>query len=106
VIQVILESICQLTFPATSSITISLIRIVIATVLRREKKMKDKDGNPIVTLPEKRISVVHLDFSKEEREIYEALYKNAKSKFLGYAQEGTVLSFVFFSHFLPLTEQY
>jgi DNA repair protein RAD5 len=56
--------------------------------------MKDKDGKPIVTLPEKKIDIVHLDFTKEEREIYEALYRNAKSKFLGYAAEGSVLQYV------------
>jgi DNA repair protein RAD5 len=61
------------------------------TVLRREKKMRDKDGNPIVSLPEKHIDIAHLDFSKDEREIYNALFQNAKSKFLGYAKEGTVL---------------
>lgn len=53
--------------------------------------MRDKDGNPIVSLPEKHIDIVHLDFSKDEREIYDALFQNAKSKFLGYAKEGTVL---------------
>lgn len=53
--------------------------------------MRDKDGNPIVALPEKHVDIVHLDFSKDERDIYNALFQNAKSKFLGYAQEGTVL---------------
>lgn len=53
--------------------------------------MRDKDGKPIVALPEKHIDIVHLDFSKDERDIYDALFKNAKSKFLGYAKEGTVL---------------
>lgn len=53
--------------------------------------MKDKDGKPIVSLPEKHIEIKYLDFSPEEREIYDALYKNAKSKFEGYAEEGTVL---------------
>lgn len=56
--------------------------------------MRDKDGNPIVALPEKHIQVVHLDFTDEERKIYDALYRNAKSKFLGYAEEGTVLQCV------------
>lgn len=54
--------------------------------------MKDKDGNPIVSLPKKHIDVKYLQFSEEEREIYDALYKNAKSKFLDYADSGTVLN--------------
>ncbi|GAA6004576.1 hypothetical protein JCM11491_002156 [Sporobolomyces phaffii] len=74
---------------------IEVIQVILESILlRREKKMKDKDGNPIVSLPEKKIDIVHLDFTKEEREIYEALYANAKSKFLGYAKEGSVLQHV------------
>ncbi len=69
----------------------SNVAVYTLPVLRREKKMRDKDGNPIVSLPEKHIDIVHLDFSKDEREIYNALFQNAKSKFLGYAKEGTVL---------------
>ncbi|KAI5480346.1 hypothetical protein MNV49_000921 [Pseudohyphozyma bogoriensis] len=71
---------------------IKIIQVVLESILlRREKKMKDRDGKPIVSLPEKHIETIHLEFSEEERLIYEALYRNAKSKFLGYAQEGTVL---------------
>lgn len=77
----------------TSTPLIAPRTLVRLTVLRREKKMKDKDGKPIVSLPDKKIEIVHLDFSKEEREIYEALYRNAKSKFLGYAETGTVLQY-------------
>lgn len=53
--------------------------------------MKDKDGNPIVAIPKKHLKVEHLTLSDEERVIYDALYKNAKSQFLGYAAQGTVL---------------
>ncbi|GJN89752.1 hypothetical protein Rhopal_002741-T1 [Rhodotorula paludigena] len=74
---------------------IEVIQVILESILlRREKKMRDKDGNPIVALPEKHIQVVHLDFTDEERKIYDALYRNAKSKFLGYAEEGTVLQHV------------
>ncbi|GAA5986669.1 hypothetical protein JCM10908_003851 [Rhodotorula pacifica] len=71
---------------------IEVIQVILESILlRREKKMRDKDGNPIVALPEKHVDIVHLDFTKEEREIYNALFQNAKSKFLGYAKEGTVM---------------
>ncbi|KAM0747434.1 hypothetical protein T439DRAFT_305206 [Meredithblackwellia eburnea MCA 4105] len=71
---------------------IEVIQVVLESVLlRREKKMKDKDGNPIVSLPPKHIKEETLAFSKEERIIYDALYKNAKSKFLGFERQGSVL---------------
>ncbi|BGP07126.1 DNA helicase rad5 [Rhodotorula toruloides] len=74
---------------------IEVIQVILESILlRREKKMRDKDGNPIVALPEKKLDVVHLEFTKDERDIYDALYRNAKSKFLGYAEEGTVLQHV------------
>lgn len=56
--------------------------------------MRDKDGKPIVTLPEKHLHVERLDFSPDERAIYDALFRNAKSRFLDYAAEGSVLQCV------------
>ncbi|ORY91570.1 SNF2 family N-terminal domain-domain-containing protein [Leucosporidium creatinivorum] len=74
---------------------IEVIQVVLESILlRREKKMLDRDGKPIVSLPPKHVDIKYLEFTKEEREIYDALYKNAKSQFLGYAQEGTVLQHV------------
>lgn len=61
-------------------------------VLRREKNMNDRDGNPIVSLPPKHFSVDVLEFATDERAIYEAIYKNAKDKFQQYEKEGTVLT--------------
>lgn len=52
--------------------------------------MKDKDGNPIVTLPEKHITDEYLELTPKERVIYDKVFKFAKSKFLGYAKAGTV----------------
>ncbi len=60
-------------------------------LLRREKKMKDKHGNPIVALPKKHIDDVVLKFSPAEREIYDAVFKKAKVEWEGYAKSGTVL---------------
>ena len=42
-------------------------------ILRRTKDMRDSQGNLIVDLPPKKIELVYLDFSEEEREIYKAL---------------------------------
>ncbi|GAA6046444.1 hypothetical protein JCM3770_004927 [Rhodotorula araucariae] len=74
---------------------IEVIQVILESILlRREKKMRDKDGNPIVALPEKHVNAVHLDLAPDERDIYDALFRNAKSKFLNYAEEGTVLQHV------------
>ncbi|GAA6012072.1 hypothetical protein JCM10207_005118 [Rhodosporidiobolus poonsookiae] len=74
---------------------IEVIQVILESILlRREKSMRDAHGQPIVVLPPKHISVVKLDFTPDERAIYRALYSNARSKFLGYAKEGTVLQHV------------
>lgn len=71
---------------------IEVIQVVLESILlRREKKMKDKNGKPIVSLPDKHIDIRYLQFAKEERDIYDAIYKHAKSRFLAYEGEGTVL---------------
>ncbi|KAK4698930.1 DNA repair protein RAD5, partial [Phenoliferia sp. Uapishka_3] len=71
---------------------IEVIQVVLESILlRREKKMKDRDGQPIVALPMKHIKAVSLTFSEDERVIYDALYKNAKSKFLDFQADGTVM---------------
>lgn len=99
VIAIVLESVCEL-----SVLSLSLSRAFhesdhcltenmrIITVLRREKTTKDQHGNPIVSLPPKHISADYLDFSKDELEIYRAIYQNAKSKFLQYERDGAVLT--------------
>lgn len=66
------------------------------SVLRREKSMKDKDGRPIISLPKKHISSVELEFSKDESILYDALYKQAKRKFMGLTAQGTKFKCVFY----------
>lgn len=39
-------------------------------ILRRTKDMKDSDGNPIVDLPQKTVTIDYLDFGEKERELY------------------------------------
>ncbi|KAF9978993.1 DNA helicase rad5 [Actinomortierella ambigua] len=60
-------------------------------VLRRTKTTKDEDGNPIVMLPEKSIEIEYLDFSEQENDIYQALFRDGKTKFSHYCAAGTVL---------------
>ena len=52
--------------------------------------MKDKNGQPIVPLPPKVLTIEKLDFTNQEREIYTRLYQNARSTLLGYQKAGTI----------------
>ena len=80
---------------------LEIIQVVLENILlRREKSMKDKDGNPIISLPKKHVESVTLEFSKEEQFLYDALYRRAKSKFLGLTAQGKVSKSV--SSHLPL----
>ncbi|SCV70982.1 BQ2448_3744 [Microbotryum intermedium] len=79
-------------FEQKDSRALEVIQVVLESILlRREKKMKDRDGNPIVSLPKKHVDVQYLEFSPDERDIYDRLYKSAKRKFLVYEGQGAVL---------------
>ncbi|KAK3845878.1 MAG: SNF2 family N-terminal domain-containing protein [Linnemannia gamsii] len=60
-------------------------------VLRRTKATKDENGDPIVMLPERTIEIEYLKFSVQENDIYQALFKDGKTKFNHYCRAGTVL---------------
>ncbi|KAG0297005.1 DNA helicase rad5 [Dissophora globulifera] len=60
-------------------------------VLRRTKTTKDDNGNPIVMLPERVIEIEYLKFSEPENDIYQALFKDGKTKFNHYCRAGTAL---------------
>lgn len=52
----------------------------------------DANGNPIVNIPPKRVEIQYLDFTKEERDIYDSLFKDSRTKFDHYCTAGKVLS--------------
>ncbi|KAK5821945.1 DNA repair protein, RAD5 [Linnemannia elongata] len=60
-------------------------------VLRRTKNTKDENGDPIIMLPERTIEIEYLKFSAQENDIYQALFKDGKTKFNHYCRAGTVL---------------
>jgi DNA repair protein RAD5 len=60
-------------------------------VLRRTKATKDENGNPIIMLPEKIVDIEYLEFTDPENDIYQALFKDGKTKFNHYCRAGTVL---------------
>lgn len=61
---------------------IEIVQVILESVLlRREKNMRDAQGNPIVELPEKQVTVETLSFSPAERMIYDSIYGAAKRDF-------------------------
>ncbi|OZJ06532.1 hypothetical protein BZG36_00582 [Bifiguratus adelaidae] len=61
-------------------------------LLRRTKAMKDANGNPLVPLPKRTIDIEYLDFSDQEKDIYEALWSDSKTKFSHFCVAGSILS--------------
>ncbi|CAE6483636.1 unnamed protein product [Rhizoctonia solani] len=70
---------------------IEIIQVILENVLlRREKNMKDVDGNRIVELPPKVMSIEELTFTPEERRTYEEIYIDAKNDFGVMDNAGTI----------------
>ncbi|CBQ68225.1 related to RAD5-DNA helicase [Sporisorium reilianum SRZ2] len=78
-------------FQAKSTKALDVVQVILESVLlRREKRMKDKDGKPIVQLPPKTIEVRELEFSELERRIYDNVYRRAYLQFATMRANGTV----------------
>ncbi|SPO21420.1 related to RAD5 - DNA helicase [Ustilago trichophora] len=78
-------------FQAKSTKALDVVQVILESVLlRREKRMKDKDGKPIVELPPKSIEVRELEFSELERKIYDNVYRRAYLQFATMKANGTV----------------
>ncbi|KAK2736696.1 DNA helicase rad5 [Onygenales sp. PD_40] len=60
-------------------------------VLRRTKTMKTPDGEPLVPLPPKTISIAEVELSTQEREIYDLIFTRAKRTFNDNVAAGTLL---------------
>ncbi|GAA93614.1 uncharacterized protein L969DRAFT_100362 [Mixia osmundae IAM 14324] len=85
------RSFVTLPFEQKDPKAIQVVQYILESVLlRREKSMKDKHGAPIVSLPAKHVTIEYLDLSEAEQKVYDAVYRNARSKFLGYSASGTV----------------
>ena len=50
-------------------------------LLRRTKESRDGSGRLILSLPPRSDEVVELDFSRDEREFYDALYRHSRARF-------------------------
>ncbi|QRV83192.1 hypothetical protein RhiJN_11208 [Ceratobasidium sp. AG-Ba] len=70
---------------------IQVIQVILENVLlRREKTMRDIDGNQIVELPPKIMTIEELTFSPAERRAYNEIYSSAKKEFGEMDGVGTV----------------
>ena len=58
------------------------------------------DGKKLIELPEKEVKLVKLEFSKEEREIYQMVEARSQAKFNRYLRAGTVLKYGILVDFL------
>lgn len=63
---------------------------VLRAVMLRRTKGTFIDGEPIIKLPPKTISLTHVDFSVEERAFYRKLEADSRSQFKAYAAAGTL----------------
>ncbi|KAF8079094.1 DNA repair protein RAD5 [Lyophyllum atratum] len=76
------RSFITLPFLARDPTAIEVVQVILESVLlRREKNMRDTDGNMIVELPTKEVAVEMLEFSPLERKIYDQIYTSAKRNF-------------------------
>ncbi|KAL2011478.1 hypothetical protein VTN00DRAFT_4196 [Thermoascus crustaceus] len=60
-------------------------------VLRRTKTMKTPDGEALVPLPPRTITIEEVELSPQEREIYDYIYTRAKRTFNDNVEAGTLL---------------
>lgn len=60
-------------------------------VLRRTKMMKTPEGQPLVPLPKRTITIEEVDLSEQEREIYDCIFTRAKRTYNDNVEAGTLL---------------
>ncbi|KAK9065303.1 hypothetical protein SSX86_016686 [Deinandra increscens subsp. villosa] len=66
------------------------LQAVLKTIMLRRTKATLLDGEPIISLPPKTISLKKVDFTLEEREFYCQLESDSRAQFEEYAAAGTV----------------
>ena len=81
----------------TAGLAVTRLQTIMNTFLLRRKKDSMLDGKKLIELPEKEVKLVKLEFSKEEREIYQMVEARSQAKFNRYLREGTVLKYGIFS---------
>lgn len=73
------------------TLAVSRLQAVITSFLLRRMKNSMLDGKRLIELPDKTISLIKLEFSEEEREIYKMVEARTQANFNRYLRAGTVL---------------
>ena len=60
-------------------------------VIRRTKMMKTPDGEPLVPLPKRTITIEEVDLSEHERAIYDFIHRRVRQAFNSTVEAGTLL---------------
>ncbi|CAA0830604.1 SNF2 domain-containing protein / helicase domain-containing protein / zinc finger protein-related [Striga hermonthica] len=66
------------------------LQVVLMNIMLRRTKGTLIDGQPIITLPPKKVHLMRVDFSIEERTFYDRLESDSRRQFKAYAAAGTV----------------
>ncbi|GJE92995.1 SNF2 family N-terminal domain-containing protein [Phanerochaete sordida] len=64
---------------------------VLKPLLLRRTKDAEIEGKPILQLPEKHVDIVRLQFSKDERQLYDHIEKKAQIQINRYLRQGTIV---------------
>jgi SNF2 family DNA or RNA helicase len=64
---------------------------ILKPILLRRTKDSKLEGKPLLTLPPKNVELVTLQFSPEERQIYDDFEKQAKVRVNKFIREGTII---------------
>lgn len=67
------------------------LQAIVATFMLRRMKNSLLDGKRLIELPEKTVSMIRLEFSPEEREVYKMVEIRSQAKFNKFLRAGTVL---------------
>ncbi|RDB16047.1 putative ATP-dependent helicase C23E6.02 [Hypsizygus marmoreus] len=73
------------------TLAVSRLQTVITTFLLRRMKDSMLDGKRLIELPDKTVSLIKLEFSEEEREVYQMMEARTQANFNRYLRAGTVL---------------
>jgi SNF2 family DNA or RNA helicase len=85
-----------------AGLAVTRLQTIMQTFLLRRRKDSMLDGKKLIELPEKEVKLIKLEFSKEEREIYQMVEARSQAKFNRYLRAGTVLKYGIFVDFLLL----
>ncbi|KAF2714028.1 hypothetical protein K504DRAFT_473184 [Pleomassaria siparia CBS 279.74] len=66
------------------------LQILLKSIMLRREKTSLVDGKQICTIPPKVIKLENVEFSDDERQLYDVIEKGARLQFNGYLKKGTV----------------